>query len=64
MLIAIVQALQTIWDPLLLVDELCKYRSQEVRSLLFLDIVEGEVEVCNGRSWLSGAVILGVLNDR
>jgi len=63
MLIAIVQVSQTVWDSLLLVNELCKYRAYKVTSLLFLGIVEREVEVCNGRSWLSSAVILSVLND-
>jgi hypothetical protein len=63
MLIAIVQALQTVWDSWLLASELRKYRAQKVASLLFLSIIEREVEVCNGMIWLSGTGDNSVLND-
>jgi hypothetical protein len=63
MLIAIVQALQTVWDSWFLANELRKYRAQKVTSLLFLGIIKREVEVCNGMLWLSSTGDNGVLDD-
>ena len=63
MYIAIVQALQTVRDLWHWKSQLYKHRTQKIPSLLFLGIVEREIEVCDGTSWLRSAVDASVLND-